>query len=148
MVRRQQGFSLIETIVTLVILVFGLLGLAGLHSVGLKNNQASQWRAQATMSGYDIIDRMRSNCGAALAGSYDLTLAASAPGGSELPSTDRRTWRNGLSTLLSGTGSVSVNAANRIATVVIQWDESRIQGASSSHQVQITGALPPSIACS
>ena len=59
---RQRGLSLVETMVTLVILAFGLLGLAGLQTVSLKNNQASQMRAQATMYGYDIIDALELRC--------------------------------------------------------------------------------------
>jgi type IV pilus assembly protein PilV len=143
--QRQSGFSLIETLVTLVILAFGLLGLAGLHSVSLKNNLASQWRAQATIYGYDIIEKMRSNCGAAHAGSYDISLSASTPSGDG----DVATWRKGLAdNLLSGKGSVLVDSGNRQAAVVIQWDESRVSGGSSTHQVQINGVLPPSIECS
>ena len=145
---KQGGFSLIETLVTLVVLAFGLLGLAGLHMVSLKNNQASQMRAQATMYGYDIIDRMRSNCGAAHAGSYNISLSSSIPTGSDMVSGDVAAWRTGLATLLSGTGSVAVDSANRQASIVIQWDESRISGGASTHQVQINGALPPLSSCS
>lgn len=145
---KQSGFSLIETLVTLVILAFGLLGLAGLHMVSLKNNQASQMRAQATMYGYDIIDRMRSNCGAAHAGSYNISLSSSIPTGSDMVSGDVAAWRNGLATLLSGTGSVAVDSGNRQATIVIQWDESRVSGGVGTHQVQINGALPPLSSCS
>lgn len=145
---KQCGISMIETMVTLVILAFGLLGLAGLQTVSLKNNQASQWRAQATMYGYDIIDRMRSNCGAAHAGLYNISLSAAKPSASDMVSGDLAAWRNGLATLLSGTGSVSVDSGNRQATIVIQWDESRVSGGSSTHQVQIGGVLPPLSACS
>lgn len=144
---KQSGFSMIETLVTLVILAFGLLGLAGLHTVSLKNNQMSQWRAQATMYGYDIIDRMRSNCGSAHAGLYNISLTASTPSASDIVSVDIAAWRNGLATMLSGTGSVSVDSGNRQATIVIQWDESRVSGGSSTHQVQINGALPPLSSC-
>lgn len=144
---KQGGFSLIETLVTLVILAFGLLGLAGLHTVSIKNNQASQMRAQATMYGYDIIDRMRSNCGVAHAGSYNISLTASTPSGSDMVSGDIAAWRNGLATLLSGTGSIAVDSANRQATIVIQWDESRVSGGATTHQVQISGALPPLTSC-
>ena len=145
---RQRGLSLVETMVTLVILAFGLLGLAGLQTVSLKNNQASQMRAQATMYGYDIIDRMRSNCGAAHAGSYNISLSASTPTGSDMVSGDIAAWRNGLAALLSGTGTVAVDSANRQAAIVVQWDESRVSGGSSTHQVQISGALPPLTSCS
>jgi len=144
----QGGFTLVEVLVALVILAFGLLGLAGLQSVGLKNIQASQWRSQATMLGYDVIDRMRSNCQAALGGDYDITLAASAPSGSAMAAADLQRWRTSLSTaLVSGTGSVSVNAGTRIATVTIQWDESRASAGSATHQVQISGILPSLATC-
>ena len=144
----QSGFSLIEILITLVILAFGLIGLAGLQAVGLKNSQSSLIRSQATLAGYDILDRMRSNCSAALNGNYDLALSATSPPGSSIEATDLSEWRTAISnSLISGKGGVSVDAANFIATVTIQWDDSRSTSGSSSQQLVLTGVLPSLATC-
>lgn len=144
----QSGFSLIEILITLVILAFGLIGLAGLQAVGLKNSQSSLIRSQATLAGYDILDRMRSNCSAALNGNYDLALSATSPPGSSIEATDLSEWLTAISnSLISGKGGVSVDAANFIATVTIQWDDSRSTSGSSSQQLVLTGVLPSLATC-
>lgn len=144
----QAGFSLIEVLVTLVILAFGLLGLAGMQSVGLKNSQGSLVRSKATLFAYDIIDRMRSNCSAALGGDYNIGISASTPTGSSMAAVDVAQWRNGISSALpSGTGSVAVNAASSTVTVVIRWDDSRSTGGNSAQAVTVTGVLPAAATC-
>lgn len=145
----QSGFSMIEILITLVILAFGLLGLAGIQAVGLKNSQSSLIRSQATLAGYDILDRMRSNCSAALNGSYDIGLTATSPSsGSSIEATDLSEWRTAISSvLIGGKGGVSVDAANFLATVTIQWDDSRSTGGSSSQQLVLTGVLPSLATC-
>jgi type IV pilus assembly protein PilV len=145
----QYGFSMIEVLITLVILAFGLLGLAGLQSVGLKNTHSSQIRSEASILAYDIIDRMRSNCSKALGGDYDISLSATTPtSSSAIAGTDIIDWRNAIAGKLnSGTGAVSVNAATFIATVTIQWDDSRATGGASNQQVVVTGVLPSGATC-
>ncbi len=60
-VRGQNGFSMIEVLVTLVIVAFALLGLAGFitraNAMGLESNQRA--RALALME--DMAERIRSN---------------------------------------------------------------------------------------
>lgn len=60
-VRWNQGFSLIEVLVSLVILSVGLLGIAGLQVRSLKATQDTVQRNTAAMLTKDIIERMRSN---------------------------------------------------------------------------------------
>ncbi len=61
--QNQQGFSLIEVMVTMLIVSIGLLGIAGIIMTSLKNSQSSYGRSQATLLANDIIDRMRANRG-------------------------------------------------------------------------------------
>ena len=58
---RQQGFTLIEVLVSMIVLAIGLLGLAQLQARGLQFNQDAYVRSQATVLAYEIIDRMRAN---------------------------------------------------------------------------------------
>jgi type IV pilus assembly protein PilV len=59
--RLQQGFALLEVLLTIVIVAFGLLGLLGMQSrMGLADVEAYQ-RAQATLLVSDMADRMRAS---------------------------------------------------------------------------------------
>ena len=60
----SRGFTMIEVLIAMVILAIGLLGLAALQAVGMRNNHSALSRFQATLSAYDMADRMRSNSGA------------------------------------------------------------------------------------
>ncbi len=69
----EQGFSLLEILISLVIISIGLLGMAGLQVTSLKQNQSAYMRSQATILAYDIIDRMRANAVSAQDGNYFIT---------------------------------------------------------------------------
>jgi len=60
---RQNGFSMIEVLVTMVILAIGLLGVAGLQIASVRNTQVAAQRSIATQQAYDIAERMRANMG-------------------------------------------------------------------------------------
>ncbi len=57
----SRGFTMIEVLIAMVILAIGLLGLAALQAVGMRNNHSALSRFQATLSAYDMADRLRSN---------------------------------------------------------------------------------------
>jgi len=130
--RFAAGFTMIEVLVALVVLSIGLLGVAGLQIVGLKGNLSAAFRTQASYLADDIIDRMRANYIAArgTGGSglqYTVAMGASAPTGATDPTAiaDVAAWAAELQTLPSGKGSISVDAVTSIATVTIQWVDTR-----------------------
>jgi type IV pilus assembly protein PilV len=100
------GFTLLEVLVALLVLSIGLLGLAALQTVGLKFNQQSYGRTQATLQAYDIIDRIRANKNnnAIVNSAYDNVTLGAAPGSVDCSSStcdagqmaeyDIRTWNN------------------------------------------------------
>ncbi len=57
----QDGFTLLEVLISLVILSIGLLGLAALQTTSLKQNQGAYYRSQSAQLSYFITDRMRAN---------------------------------------------------------------------------------------
>lgn len=57
----QNGFTLLEVLVTLVVVSIGLLGVLGLQTVGLSNTQISHARSLATVAADNIAERMRAN---------------------------------------------------------------------------------------
>jgi type IV pilus assembly protein PilV len=74
---RQVGLSLIEVLVATVVLSTGLLGLAGLQIAGMKTTHNSYQMQQATWLVQTLLENIRANRGAALAGKYDVTDCAS-----------------------------------------------------------------------
>lgn len=135
--QRQRGFTLIEAMVSLVILSIGLLGVAALQLSSLRSNHSSSLRSQATLLAYDVVDRMRANQNAALAGNYDISLAGTSAGGT-VALDDLVRWKQNLAnTLPSGQGSVArtgTGAATRF-TITVQWDDSRGAEAAMSFQM-------------
>lgn len=142
--RKQTGFTMLEVLVTMVIVSFGLLGIAGIIANGLKNNQGSYARSQASWLANDIVDRMRANRAAAevSASPYNLAIGTAATAGTTVAAVDLNSWRSALlASLPSGTGSVSLDNTSKKLIVVVQWDESRIKNASSAQQFMIETKL-------
>lgn len=136
---RNRGMTMVEVLVTVVILSFGLLALAGLQVTALGGSKNASNRTVATMLGYEILDAMRANRGAALDGNYDIGLTASPPTGTTLAAQDLARWRAEVQRRLpSGTGSVQVGADN-VASVIVQWDDSR--GATPPTQFELQARL-------
>jgi len=70
-IKKHDGFTLVEILVTVLVLSIGLLGLAGLQVKSMKSNHSSYLRTQATIMAYDMIDRMRANPNAVTTGVTD-----------------------------------------------------------------------------
>jgi type IV pilus assembly protein PilV len=121
--RKQNGFSMLEALVTLLIVSLGLLGIAGIIANSLKVNQGAQARSQASWLANDIIDRMRANRTTAEGGAYALASCAAPPAGGTVANDDLSQWCAAVAAALpTGTGSVAL-AANKV-TVTVQWDDS------------------------
>lgn len=75
---RNQGFSLIEVLVTMLLISLALLGTSGLQAYALKLNQGGQFRTQAVLLASDLSERMEANKSAAVAGNYVYTCPAAA----------------------------------------------------------------------
>ena len=133
---RLRGFTLIESLVALLIMSIGLLGVAALQLASLQANHGAFQRTQATFLVHDIVDRMRANRDAAIAGQYDIEFGDAPP---TTPSTtaevDLAAWRNRLvATLPAGSagtdtsqpsGEIAADPATDTITVRIRWDDSK-----------------------
>jgi type IV pilus assembly protein PilV len=121
----QQGVTLIEVLVAVLITATGVLGAAALQLNSVKFNQSASTRSSAVFLANDIADRLRSNRGLALIGSYDLTMDAGIPKGDTINLIDQREWLTELSLRLpSGDGSIARNGST--FTITIQWNEARL----------------------
>lgn len=140
---RISGFTLLEVLVALVILSIGLLGLAGLQATGLRYNHSSYLRSQATLTAYDILDRMRANRQEALSNTpspYAISLGTlpAAPTSctgsganctpAQMAADDLYQWETELkNTLPSGTGSIA-NTGSQF-TITVKWQDDQTPGA-------------------
>ena len=130
--QQMRGSSLLEVLIALVVLGLGALGMVAMQATSLKSNQTALVRTQATELANEISDLMRANRSAALAGSYDNALTATAPAGTEIHAVDLQNWKTRLAQLPAGKGGIT--HANTTFTITIQWDESRLKNGSASRQ--------------
>lgn len=140
---KQQGATLIEILITVLVMSVGLLGMATLQIKALQQNNDAMLRTKAVMLSDDIVNRMRSNRTAAIAGDYDITLSANAPTGSTIADSDLNQWLTAIAgNLPSGDGAVNVIAtASKIneAKVQVCWDEDRGGNAPATCFSFVTG---------
>lgn len=119
---RENGFSMVEVLISIVVLSVALLGTAGLMSAGLRSTNTAYYRTQATVLADDMLDRMRSNATAARNGNYNLDAGGthSAPSGS-MAQFDLTEWRSAVTDILpAGDATITVNTG--VATITIIWD--------------------------
>ena len=159
--RSQRAFSLIEVLVALVILAIGMLGIARMLLLSQKSNSSSYIRQQAIQSSYDIIDRMRANRLAAIAGNYTISnlVTSGAPTVPSPPATNcdtttcttaqlatYDTWywlATDVTQLPNGCGAITtaLSGINTLITVTVQWNDSPAQtalGATNPAPMQLT----------
>jgi len=140
----NNGFTIIEVLVSLLVISVGLLGMAGLQTVGIQQSHKSYLKTQASLLAFDMADRMRANLAGITTGAYDGinsidTLVETIPtcissetpcSAAETASYDAYQWSNpasGLSiasALPGGQGMVSQDGTG-IFTITVLWDEAR-----------------------
>ncbi|MDW8322925.1 MAG: type IV pilus modification protein PilV [Burkholderiales bacterium] len=124
----QDGFGLVEVLVTLVLLSVGLLGLAALQGQSQRTTYSAYLRSQAAVLAYDMLDLMRSNRTVATASSYDLTSTSASCTSAAGVTALLCDWRTRLGNLPNASGRVRYDSVTRIITVEVSWDDSRAGG--------------------
>jgi type IV pilus assembly protein PilV len=141
-VKRQQGFSLLEVLVTMVVVALGLLGVAGMQVAAIKLSDAADSRSRGATYVSEIVERMMSN--PTNANSYAIAMGGTVSG-TDAAALDLTAWKANLQKLPSGDGSVAIAddptctaiaggtgyRPCRLVTVTVQWDESRTKRATS-----------------
>ncbi len=125
-VRRQQGLSLIEILVTLVVVSIGLLGLVSLQFLSMRNANNAFYRQQATFLAEDMLDRIRANS----TQTYNVTAGATGSLCTGSCSTaairdhDIAEWKTSINTTFpdNGAGVVTFDAVNNIYTITVSWN--------------------------
>ena len=128
-IKHLNGFTLLEVLVAMLILSIGLLGLAALQANTLKLNHGALQRSQGIFLTYDMMDRLRANRTAALAGQCDIAMGATL-GGTDLCDTDVTDWQDNFvaAFLPAGQGSIDCSTTANVCVVTVQWDEGRQGG--------------------
>ncbi len=128
--KKQQGFSLLEILISVVVLSLGLLGIAALQTKSVGFNHSGELRSIAALQAYNMLDRIRANKSGRAEGLYsNITGLGTNPGctacsSSQIAQLDQFQWNTMNATLLpQGQGTVVQN--NNTYTVTIFWDNYR-----------------------
>ena len=73
LLKKNQGFAMIEALVAILILSIGVLGMVGMQSAAIRYEQNSWARSAVSMMGGEIADRIRANAGTANNTAYSYT---------------------------------------------------------------------------
>ena len=140
----QQGFTLIEVLVTVIIMAVGLLGVAGLQLAGMRSNHSAFLRTQATIAAYDLIDRMRADPQAFDGVQYTTASESNEP---VFESWVDELGLIGLHAPTSGAlGEVNCSSGEGNAChdgncqIIVRWDDSRGEDADLAQTDRNTGA--------
>ncbi len=145
--KKNNGFTLIEVLISMLVLAIGLLGLAALQMTTLRQNLSAYHRTQATQFAYNIADRMRANVDEAKLGANSLYVkknpasaskqtvcitVASPCNPTQMAEQDLFEWYDRLSKVLpNGVGVIeSIDSNQRLFKIKISWtDKNKIKDA-------------------
>jgi type IV pilus assembly protein PilV len=119
----SRGFSMLEVLISVLLVSTVLLSLALLQVISLRGSNSSYQRTASVVLANDIADKIRANQVAAA--NYAIAVGTAA---AVTPATraqwDVRQWKDALAAALpNGDGSIVYDAANRVATVTIEWQD-------------------------
>ena len=103
----QQGFSLVEVLVSLLLMTIGLLGISGLMVSGINNTSGFDLASRASQSASAIMDGMRANSTNAKNYITSWGVAPSTLTGTIPSDTDRKTWLTAVQLLPGGDASIA-----------------------------------------
>lgn len=140
----QRGASLLEILVAVLVVSIGLVGIVRIQLASMRNAESAYAANQATVLAYAIIDAMRSDREAALAGRYNLaktcTTSTSASG---LIADVQSAWLNTIKDTLGNhaltCGEIDCTGAD--CRVQIFWDDSRATSGVSDASIQVQTRL-------
>ena len=125
---RQQGLTLIESMVTLLVISVGLLGIAGLHLTSMQQNSSALHHSKAVWAGYNMADRIRANitrfgdyAGIDTVNGYSQDCGSGNCTTGQLVTSDAEQWARKVRELPGGRGMITGNATRLVVTVM--WDD-------------------------
>lgn len=141
--RHQRGVGLIEVLIAVLVLGVGLLGIAALQAITLRNTSTSAERTQAAMQTYSMLDTLRSQRAAAVAGAFNTGASYQCSTSTTLGTPGTLAgWladlRNTVST--SACGRVDCSTVDGVTTCMIgvRWSELRATGGKEDQAPIVT----------
>lgn len=133
--QKQNGFTLIEVLISVLIGAIGILGISAMQLTSLKSTNSSFYRSQASLFSNEIIDYMRANRTAASNQNYDTTLtelsSVTDPGaGGTIAAKEQYRWFVKMDAALPQAQASIDCDTNAICAVKIQWYSRIAQGTS------------------
>lgn len=104
----EQGFSLIEVLISIVVMTFGLLGISGLMMSGVNNSTGADLASRASQSASEIMDAMRANRENAANYKTNIGTKAADISGTTVADNDRKAWLAALELLPGGGGEIDI----------------------------------------
>lgn len=162
--KRQNGLTLIEVLVTLLIMSVGLMGLAGIQRKAISDGLDIAKQSQTTFLATELVDRIRANPDGAA--NYATTMLAAGCGGAPANCSDTNSGDGDRCTAQQMAAydlwevfcgqpapdgvmanavdpldltQVSVFSANNQYTVEISWDSEQVQNSTLMDDSQQTG---------
>ncbi len=138
-INKQQGFGLLEVLVSMAVLSIGLLGMVGLQLLTLKNAYNSHLRSQATILISSMADKIRANkagidnynninIATLVAGSapvdncYDETDVTKICSVADMAKADAYEWSTEVNNALPNADG-NIDCAVNVCTISLSWDE-------------------------
>jgi type IV pilus assembly protein PilV len=144
--RLNDGFSLLEVLISIIVVAIGLLGVAGLQVAAIKLADTAQIRTSGAALVSNITERIRSNSSRAT--SYALSYGVVPTSTTTQAEQDLAQWRATIAALPNGDASIVVSAdpacpalpttsgfrACSLVTVNVRWSETRHSRSSAAGQ--------------
>lgn len=129
--RKQQGLTLIESMISLLIISVGLLGIAALQVTSMKQNNSALHHSQAVWVGYNMADRIRANftqfdsyAGTNTSNDYDQDCTNQVCTAAQLVVADQADWATAIQTLPGGLGMITKPAGTNDELLIrVMWDD-------------------------
>jgi type IV pilus assembly protein PilV len=125
---KQQGVSLIESMIALLVISVGLLGIAALQITAMSQNSSALNHSQAVWIAYNISDRIRANdnefdnyAGIDTNNSYSQDCMSSTCSNAQMLTADAADLGTLVSSLPAGRGIIANNVDGLV--VSIMWDD-------------------------
>ncbi|MGL4230873.1 MAG: type IV pilus modification protein PilV [Casimicrobium sp.] len=145
-IRKNDGFSLLEVLITIVIVAIGVLGVAGMQVTSIKLADLAQTRTTGTILANDIVERIRANRDNVA--TYATTFGGGIPAATTtLADRDLRAWKQMLADPIRGVpegdGRIVVDedpdctAGCTLVTVTVRWNEARQRGGKALQEFVI-----------
>lgn len=142
--RNQAGVGLIEVLIAVLVLGVGLLGIAALQAITLRNSSTSAERTQAAMQTYSMLDTLRGQRTAAVAGTFNTGTEYKCSASSSLGTPGSLNgWladlRNTVSTSACGRVDCSTTTAGVTTCIIgVRWSEARATGGKEDQPPVLT----------